>query len=50
MEKNEQQKDDKKDKREDNLVMNKMRKISVTGLPMLKTEAYYLTKQPELET
>ena len=50
IEKNEQQIDDEKDKPEDELVMNEMRKISDTVLPMRKTEAYYPKKYPELET
>ena len=46
IENNEQQIDDVKDKPVDELVMNEMRKITDTLLPMLKTEAYYPTKLP----
>ena len=48
-EKNEQQIDDQKDRPEDELGMNEMRKISDTVLPMLKTGAYYPTKLPEMK-
>ena len=50
IENNEQQIDDKKDKPVDKLVMNEVRKISDTVLPMLKTEVYYPPKHPELTT
>ena len=48
-EKDEKQIDDEKDKPDDELVMNEMRKIADTILPMLKTEADYPTNHPELE-
>ena len=50
IDKSEQQIDEKKDKPEDELFMNEMRKIYGTVKPMLKIEAYYLTKHPELKT
>ena len=51
IEKNEQQSDDEKNKPQDELItMIEMRHILDTVLPMLKTEAYYSTKHPELET